>query len=70
MKMVMLIKYAEEKENSPSKRYEMSKWSSGNAILVTDWNTVLCHIALLKFLMMQINDELHTFSNFSNQGTN
>ena len=36
MKMVMLIKYAEEKENSPSKRYEMSKWSSGNAILVTD----------------------------------
>ena len=36
MKMIMLIKYAEEKENSPSKRYEMSKWSSGNNILVTD----------------------------------
>ena len=41
----MLIQQAEKKENSCSKRYEMSKWSFSNAILMTDWNTVDCHIA-------------------------
>ena len=45
MKMIMLIQHAEKKENSSSKRYEMSKWSFGDG-LVTDWNTVHCHIAL------------------------
>ena len=46
VKMIMLIQHAEKKENSSSKRHEMSKWSFYNAILVTDWNTVHCHIAL------------------------
>ena len=36
MKMITLIQHAEKKENSSSKRYEMSKWSFGDAILVTD----------------------------------
>ena len=35
-KMIMLIQHTEKKENSFSKRYETSKWSFGNAILVTD----------------------------------
>ena len=35
MKMIMLIQHAEKKENS-SKRYEISKWSFGDDILVTD----------------------------------
>ena len=34
------------KRNSSSKRYEMSKYSFYNAILVTDWNTIHCHIKL------------------------
>ena len=39
---IMLIQHAEKKENSSSKRYKMSKCkpSFGDAILVTDWNTV------------------------------
>ena len=36
MKMIMLIQHAEKKENSSSKRCEMSKWSFGDGILVTD----------------------------------
>ena len=32
----MLIQQAEKKENSYSKIYEMSKWSFGDAILMTD----------------------------------
>ena len=36
MKKIMLIQHAKKKENSSSKRYEMSKWSFANAILVTD----------------------------------
>ena len=50
----MLIQQAEKKENSSSKRYEMSKWSFGNAILMTDWKTVFSatlHFIVLKFLM-------------------
>ena len=39
-KMIMLIQHTEKKENSSSKRYEKSKWSFGDAILVTDWKTV------------------------------
>ena len=35
-KMIMLIQHTEKKENSSSKRYEKSKWSFGDAILVTD----------------------------------
>ena len=34
MKMIMLIQHAENKEKPSSKRYETSKWSFGNAILV------------------------------------
>ena len=34
--MIMLIQHAEKKGNSSSKRHEMSKWSFGDAILVTD----------------------------------
>ena len=36
MKMIMLIQNAEKKEKPSSKKYVMSKWSFGNAILVTD----------------------------------
>ena len=32
----MLIQQAEKKENSSSKRYETTKWSFGDAILMTD----------------------------------
>ena len=46
MKMIVLIQHAEKKENSYSKRYEMSKWNFGYAIPMTGWNTVQCHIAL------------------------
>ena len=35
IKMMMLIQDAKEKENWSSKRYEMSKWSFGDATLVT-----------------------------------
>ena len=35
-KMIMLIQHTEKKENSSPKRYETSKWSFGDAILVTD----------------------------------
>ena len=53
MEIIMLIQHAEKKENSSSKRYDMSKWSFYNAILVTDWNPVHCDIALylVKFLI-------------------
>ena len=49
MKMIILIQHAEKKENSSSKRYEMSKWSFGNGIVVTDSNTAHCHIALYQY---------------------
>ena len=68
----MLIQQAEKKENSSSKRYEMS---FGDAILMTDWNIlycVYCHHALYSFEIVddpQTNDELNTFSSFFNQGT-
>ena len=32
----MLIQQAEKKENSSSKRYETTKWSFGDAILMSD----------------------------------
>ena len=54
-----------EKKNC-LKRYEMSKWSFYNAILMADWSTTQCHI--LHFIGIeipdyaQINDELYTFS--------
>ena len=72
MKMIMLIQHAEKKENLPSKRYQMSKWSFGDAILVTDWNTVHCHHFISTEIPddAKINDKLYTFSNFFNQGTN
>ena len=73
--MIMLIQQEEKKENSSFKRHEMSKWSFGDAILMTDWNTVFT--ATLNFSYSteilddpQINVELNTFSNFFNQGTN
>ena len=34
--MIMLIHQVEKKENSSSKRFEMSKWSFDDAILMTD----------------------------------
>ena len=54
-KVIMLIQTTEKKENSSSKTYEMSKWSFGDATLVTDWKTVPATfhtVYLLKFLMM------------------
>ena len=68
--MIMLIQQAEKKEKSSSKRYEMS---FGNAILMTNWNTVYCHHVLYSIEIVddpQTNDELNTFSNFFTQGTN
>ena len=44
--MTMLIQQAEKKENSSSKKYEMSEWSFGYVILMTNWNTDHRHIAL------------------------
>ena len=38
-KMIMLIQHTVKKENSSPKRYETSKWSFGDAIMVTDWKT-------------------------------
>ena len=64
MKMIKLIQHAEKKEILSSKRYEMSKWSFGDGILMTDWNTVHCHIALINIEILdyaQMNDELYTF---------
>ena len=46
MKMIMLIQHADKKSNWSSKKYEMSKWSFSDAIMVTDWNTIHWHIAL------------------------
>ena len=36
MKIMMLVQYVEKKENRSSKRYEMSKWSFGDATLMTE----------------------------------
>ena len=52
-----------EKRKSYSKRYDkmsscLAKWSFGDdAILVTDWNTVYCHIAL-HFISIKIPDDM------------
>ena len=67
----MLIQNTEKKENS-SKRYETSKWSFGNAILVTDWKTVPAKFHCLLVSIenpddAQINVELYNLSNFFNQ---
>ena len=76
VKTIMLIQQGEEKENSSSKRYKMSNWSFGDAILMTDWNTVFTatwrrHMALYSIQYWnsgwddpQTNDELNTFTNF------
>ena len=48
----MLIQQAEKKENSSSKRYETTKWSFGDAILMSDWNTVLT--ATLHFIVLKL----------------
>ena len=69
MKMIMLIQYGEKKENSSSKRYEMSKWSFGDGILVTDWKTVPATFQFISIEIpddAQINVELYTFLNFFN----
>ena len=74
MKMIMLIQHAEKKENSSSKRYEMSKCSFGDAILVTDCNILFT--VTLYFISIeipddaQINHELYTFSNSFDQEPN
>ena len=52
-----VMQNAEKKESWSSKRYEMIKWSFGNATLVTEILFIAAaHIdllmALLKFLMM------------------
>ena len=72
--MIMLIQQEEKKENSSFKRHEMSKWSFGDAILMTDWNTVFTVTLNVSYSTEilddpQINVELNTFSNFFNQGT-
>ena len=41
--MIILILHAWKKENSSSKIYEVSKWSFGDAILMTDWKLFLPH---------------------------
>ena len=53
VKMIMLIQQAEDKENSSSKTYEMSKWSFDDAILwlIQDWNTVFT--ATLHFIVLE-----------------
>ena len=69
MKMVMLIQYGEKKENSSSKRYEMSKWSFSDGILVTDCKTVPATFQFISIEIpddAQINVELYTFLNFFN----
>ena len=45
----MLIQEAEKKENSSSKRYEMS---FSDAILMTDWNTVFT--ATMHFIVLKL----------------
>ena len=80
VKVIMLIEQAEKKEDSSSKRYEISKWSFGDDILMTDSIEILCiyiycHIVKVLYSIEilddpQKNDELNTFSNFFNQGTN
>ena len=73
--MIMLIEQAEKKEDSSSKRYEISKWSFGDDILMTDSIEILClycHIVKVLYSIEilddpQKNDELNTFSNFFNQ---
>ena len=69
--MIMLIQHTEKKENSSSKRYETSKWSFGDAILVTDWKTVPDTFHIVYFIEIpdeaQIDVELYTLSNFFNQ---
>ena len=60
MKMFMLIRHAQEKENLSSRRYERNKWSFGDT-------TSLC-IEISDDL--QINYELDTFLNLFNQGNN
>ena len=51
MKVIMLIQHAEKK------RYEMSKWSFGNAILMTDWNTTcFCSLPYEHFISIEIPD--------------
>ena len=48
----MSVQQAEKKENSSSKRYEMSKWSFRNAILMADWNIVFT--ATLHFIVLKL----------------
>ena len=72
MKMIILIQHAQREGNSSSKRYKMSKWSFGNASLVTDVKTAT---AIFHFISIeipdgvQINVELYTSWNFFTQGT-
>ena len=71
--MLMLIQQAEKKENSSPKKCEMRyEMSFGD---VDDWlkYCLYCHHALYSVEIVddsQTNDELNTFSNFFNQGTN
>ena len=49
----MLIQQAEKKENSSPKRYEMRyEISFGDAILMTDWNTVFS--ATMHFIVLKL----------------
>ena len=51
--MIMLIQQAEKKENSSPKRYEMRyEISFGDAILMTDWNTVFS--ATMHFIVLKL----------------
>ena len=68
MKIMMLIQYVEKKENRSSKGYEMSKWSFGDATLMTEWNTAHWHCYI--DMTHKYQRWTYTFSKFSNQGTN
>ena len=73
MERIMLVQHAKKEENSSSKRYKMSKWSFGDAILVTDWKTVPATFHFISIEIpdnAQINVWLYTFLNFLNQETN
>ena len=72
MKIITLIQQAEKKENLSCERKEIQFWRCYSG----DWLKYVLFTATLHFISIeipddaQINDDLHTFSNFFNQGTN
>ena len=61
------------KENEKKEKKKMSKWSFGNAILMSDWKMFIATLHVISIGIpedSQTTDELYTFSNFFNQETN